>query len=194
MKLNHSYEEDTTLIDTFILKLENLVRDSNTKWASQDNRGHKDIFIEQYRICIWALSDFFKFVPNGDWIYDGIWSCNIPEVHSEMWLDGPFVQDILKLRSALRPKIGSIHQACTFHKRWIWCILWDLKSPLCAAFEEGDAPKIYDEYEMRKLLNIIQYAWGKPENMFQDTDPSVNRKVVTLFLEKVKIYTLALKK
>ncbi len=186
--------EPLTDIDKFINDIDTKIASIRSILSSDvSNISHKEMVIEQYKTCVWFLSDFFSFTRNHYWEEDGIWSCGISEYHSESEIDGPFMGEILKLRAQKRPKRWNTHPACSFHREKVWCILWWLKSPLCVTHVDSDVPDTYDENKFREFLYTIQLAWWTPKNWYKDTNPQKNWLLVIEFLEEVKKNTLALK-
>lgn len=186
--------EPFTDIDKFINDIDTKIASIRSILSSDvSNISHKEMVIEQYKTCVWFLSDFFSFTRNHYWEEDGIWSCRIEESISEIWIEWPFRDDIIKIRSKLKPKKKNIYEACIFHKQKFWCVLWDVKSPLCVAFPDGSLPEIYDDEKFFELLLKILFADMEKDSNIKREDVMNNWNIVIVFLEEVKKNTLALK-
>lgn len=183
-------------------QIENLKeRISHLKWRIQrwdySRLWSQQCTLAQYRICIWVLSEYFSTIPNQSWETheDGVGMCWNNDWEFENWnIHGSKIEHQLsEAKDQILNDIGlSIFEpwikACIYHREWVWCILWDLKSPRCAIEPDGDVSRKYNTDKLKSILEKIQLAWATEENMFQEISPENNWDLVLELLDEVESY------
>jgi len=119
----------------------------------------EQIVLEQYTGTTRLLNELFALAPETCYEADGVGCCKINKLDSEVGLQGPAEETIIRMREDIWRRVRPTSNYCGYHQEGSGCILGELKSPLClGAYHQGELSGLVNFKYIERCLERILHA------------------------------------